>query len=77
MVLILLIKTLLYSQGIKVLRVKDIFSEPVSDTVLYILLFQEKIIEKHNLVKNNNWGKVVLHDVSWCYWSWTHWQARC
>ena len=31
------------SQGIKVLRVKDIFSEPVSDTVLlYILLFQEK-----------------------------------
>ena len=47
------------SQGIKVLRVKDIFSEPVSDTVLaYILLFSRKIIEKHNLVKNNNWGKV-------------------
>lgn len=47
------------SQGIKVLRVKDIFSEPVSDTVLaYILLFARRIIEKHYLVKNNKWGKV-------------------
>ena len=44
--------------GIKVLRVKDIFSEPVSDTVLaYILLFSRKIIEKNNLVKNHEWEK--------------------
>ena len=35
--------------GIKVLRVKDIFSEPVSDTVLaYILLFARKIIYNIN-----------------------------
>ncbi len=47
------------NHNIKVLRVKDIFSEPVSDTVLaYILLFSRKIIEKHNLVKNNLWEKV-------------------
>ena len=32
--------------GIQVLRVKDVFSEPVSDTVLaYILLFSRNIIE--------------------------------
>ena len=44
--------------GIKVLRVKDVFSEPVSDTVLaYILLFSRKIIEKNNLVKNHEWKK--------------------
>lgn len=44
--------------GIKVLRVKDIFSEPVSDTVLaYILLFARKIIEKNQIVKNNKWKK--------------------
>ena len=44
--------------GIKVLRVKDIFSEPVSDTVLaYILLFARKIIEKNQIVKNNKWEK--------------------
>jgi len=44
--------------GIKVLRVKDIFSDPVSDTVLaYILLFARKIIEKNQIVKNNKWKK--------------------
>ena len=44
--------------GIKVLRVKDVFSGPVSDTVLaYILLFSRKIIEKNNLVKNHEWKK--------------------
>ena len=44
--------------GIKVLRVKDVFSEPVSDTVLaYILLFSRRIIEKNQLVRNNKWEK--------------------
>ena len=44
--------------GIKVLRVKDVFSEPVSDTVLaYILLFSRNIIEKNQIVKNNKWEK--------------------
>ena len=44
--------------GIQVLRVKDVFSEPVSDTVLaYILLFSRNIIEKNNLVKSLKWGK--------------------
>ena len=44
--------------GIKVLRVKDVFSEPISDTVLaYILLFSRKIIEKNNLVNNYLWEK--------------------
>ena len=43
---------------IEVLRVKDVFSEPVSDTVLaYILLFSRKIIEKNHLVRNNKWEK--------------------
>ena len=43
---------------IKVLRVKDVFSEPVSDTVLaYILLFSRKIIEKNHLVNNYLWEK--------------------
>ena len=45
-------------KGIKVLRVKDVFSEPVSDTVLaYILLFSREIINKNKLVKNNKWEK--------------------
>jgi len=44
--------------GIKVLRVKNVFSEPVSDTVLaYILLFSRKIIEKNQLVRKNKWEK--------------------
>jgi len=48
--------------GIKVLRVKDVFSEPVSDTVLaYILLFSRKIIEKNQIVKNNKWEKTESH----------------
>ena len=48
--------------GIKVLRVKDVFSEPVSDTVLaYILLFSRKIIEKNHLVRNNKWEKTESH----------------
>ena len=48
--------------GIKVLRVKDVFSEPVSDTVLaYILLFSRKIIEKNQLVRNNKWEKTESH----------------
>ena len=50
------------NHNIKVLRVKDIFSEPVSDTVLaYILLFSRKIMEKHYLVKNNKWSKIESH----------------
>ena len=48
--------------GIKVLRVKNVFSEPVSDTVLaYILLFSRKIIEKNQLVRNNKWEKIESH----------------
>ena len=48
--------------GIKVLRVKDVFSEPVSDTVLaYILLFSRKIIEKNLIVINNKWEKTESH----------------
>jgi D-3-phosphoglycerate dehydrogenase len=48
--------------GIKVLRVKDVFSEPVSDTVLaYILLFSRKIIEKNQIVINNKWEKTESH----------------
>ena len=48
--------------GIKVLRVKDVFSEPVSDTVLaYILLFSRKIIEKNQLVRKNKWKKIESH----------------
>ncbi len=44
--------------GIKVLRVRDVFSEPVSDTVLaYILLFSRKIIDKNQSVRNNKWEK--------------------
>ena len=47
---------------IEVLRVKDVFSEPVSDTVLaYILLFSRKIIEKNHLVRNNKWEKTESH----------------
>jgi len=43
---------------VQVLRVKDIFSEPVSDTVLaYILLFSRNIIEKNNLVQSLKWEK--------------------
>jgi D-3-phosphoglycerate dehydrogenase len=42
--------------------VKDVFSEPVSDTVLaYILLFSRKIIEKNHLVRNNKWEKTESH----------------
>ena len=45
--------------GIKVLRVKDVFSEPVSDSVLaYVLLFCRRIMEKNYLVKNDKWEKV-------------------
>tara|TARA_Y100000741_G_scaffold364462_2_gene355547 strand:+ start:249 stop:1175 length:927 start_codon:yes stop_codon:yes gene_type:complete len=44
--------------GIKVMRVKDVFSDPVSDTVLsYILIFCRKILEKNQIVKNNEWKK--------------------
>ena len=44
---------------IKVLRVKDAFSEPVSDTVLaYILLFARKIIAKDKFVRLNKWDKI-------------------
>ena len=44
--------------GIKVMRVKNIFSDPVSDTVLsYILIFCRKILEKNQIVKNNEWKK--------------------
>ena len=40
--------------SIKVLRVKDVFAEPVSDTVLaYIFIYSRKIIEKDELVRNN------------------------
>ena len=46
-------------KGIKVLRVKDVFSDPVSDTVIaYILLFCRKIIEKDKLVRSYRWEKV-------------------
>jgi D-3-phosphoglycerate dehydrogenase len=44
--------------GVKVMRVKNIFSEPVSDTVLaYIFLFSRNIIEKDRIVRNNQWRK--------------------
>tara|TARA_Y100000590_G_scaffold425566_1_gene533702 strand:- start:130 stop:1077 length:948 start_codon:yes stop_codon:yes gene_type:complete len=48
--------------GIKVLRVKDVFAEPVSDTVLaYILYFCRKIIDKNQLVRNYKWEKIESH----------------
>jgi D-3-phosphoglycerate dehydrogenase len=48
--------------GINVFRVKDVFSEPVSDTVLaYILLFSRKIVEKNQIVINNKWEKTESH----------------
>ena len=44
--------------GIKVMRVKNIFSDPVSDTVLaYILIFCRKIFQKNQIVKSNEWKK--------------------
>lgn len=44
--------------NIQVLRVKDVFSEPVSDTVLaYILLFSRNLIEKNKLVNSLRWEK--------------------
>ena len=46
------------SLGIKVLRVKDVFADPVSDTVIsYILLYSRKIIEKDKLIRSNKWEK--------------------
>ena len=46
-------------KGIKVCRVKDIFSEPVTDSVLaYILIFCRKIFEKDSIVRDNKWEKV-------------------
>ena len=44
--------------GIKVFRVKDIFSSPVADTVLaYLLLFSRKIVQKDQSIRAGHWYK--------------------
>lgn len=51
--------------GIKVLRVKDAFGSPLSDTVLsYILLISRKILEKDSLIREHDWKKIPSYTLS-------------
>ena len=51
--------------NIKVLRVQNVFSEPVSDTVMaYILAFSRKIFEKDQLVRTMEWRKEESYTLS-------------
>lgn len=47
------------SKGIDVSRVKDVFSHPVSDSIMgYVILQCRKINEKNEMVRSGNWAKL-------------------
>jgi D-3-phosphoglycerate dehydrogenase / 2-oxoglutarate reductase len=46
-------------KGVHVSRVKDVFSHPVSDSVMgYIILQCRKLNEKNEMVRSGHWGKL-------------------